>query len=117
MGTLPLFLEDESSSSSSSSSSVPFVCRYRSYIINPLTTKQVHFLQSLVSKHSSLKSLRHKLLTLLSSQQQQQSSSSSSSTTLLSWSELIKTSTSRTELEDIYAPFRPPSQNSSVINQ
>ena len=118
--TLPLFLEDESSSSSSSSSlssSVPFVCRYRSYIINPLTTKQVHFLQSLVSKHSSLKSLRHKLLTLLSSQQQQQSSSSSSSTTLLSWSELIKTSTSRTELEDIYAPFRPPSQNSSVINQ
>ena len=37
--------------------SAPCVCRYRTDVINPLTNRQVHCLQSLISKHSSLESL------------------------------------------------------------
>jgi uncharacterized protein len=86
--TLPL-LED--------AASVPFVCRYRTDVIDPLTTRQVHFLQSLLSKHASLGSLRSKLLQVISDEAIQ---------------ERIQTSTSKTELDDLYAPFKPPAKGS-----
>jgi transcriptional accessory protein Tex/SPT6 len=38
--------------------SVPFVCRYRTDVVAPLTTWKVHFLFHLVSKHASLESPR-----------------------------------------------------------
>ena len=86
--TIP-FLEDVSS--------VPFVCRYRTDVINPLTTKQVHFLQSLVSKHGALGSLRSKLMGVISDEN------------IIA---RIQTSTSKAELEDLYTPFKPPSKGS-----
>lgn len=77
--------------------SVPFVCRYRTDVIDPLTTKQVHHLQSLISKHSSLESLRSKLMKIISDE---------------AIIERVQTTTSKAELEDLYAPFRPPSKGS-----
>jgi uncharacterized protein len=77
--------------------SVPFVCRYRTDIINPLKTKQVHLLQSFVSKHDSLSSLRLKLLEKISHE---------------SLRHKIQTSISKTELEDFWAPFKTPSKGS-----
>jgi len=89
--TLPLLDDD-------AASSVPFVCRYRTDVINPLTTKQVHHLQTLMTKHKSLASLRTKLMKVAISDKN-----------IL---ERIQTSTSKTELEDFYAPFKPPSKGS-----
>ena len=54
--TLPL-LED--------TASVPFVCRYRTDVIAPLSTAQVHLLSVLLLKHASLASLRAKLLAVI----------------------------------------------------
>jgi uncharacterized protein len=79
--------------------SVPFVCRYRTDVIDPLTTRQVHQLQTLLTKHASLESLRKKLLGVIPDKDKE--------TTFV-----IQTSTSKTELEDLYAPFKPPSKGS-----
>ena len=49
---LPLLFEDPTS--------VPFICRYRSDIISPLSTKQVHQLSATVQKYESLSNLRKK---------------------------------------------------------
>jgi len=81
-------------------SSVPFVCRYRTDIIDPLTTRQVHFLQSLVAKHADLEPLRQKLLLVIPTNEDP------------ALVERIQTSTSKSELEDLYAPFKPPSKGS-----
>jgi uncharacterized protein len=79
-------------------SSVPFVCRYRTDVISPLTTRQVHFLYSLTAKHVSLASLRNKLLAVVVNDE--------------SLRRRIQTSTSKSELEDFYAPFKPSSKGS-----
>lgn len=91
--TLPL-LED--------TASVPFVCRYRTDVIAPLSTAQVHLLSVLLLKHASLASLRAKLLAVV--------------TAPPLVVELIQTSTSKTQLEDLYAPFKPPSKG-SILEQ
>eukprot|EP00980_Cylindrotheca_fusiformis_P012959 scaffold3236_cov66-Cylindrotheca_fusiformis.AAC.25 len=82
--------------------SVPFVCRYRTDVIHPLSTQQVHQLQTYVSQHASLDKLRSKLLEHIPQQQKQQDSIR----------QQILTSFSKTELEDLYAPFKPPSKGS-----
>eukprot|EP00571_Detonula_confervacea_P008295 CAMPEP_0172323128 /NCGR_PEP_ID=MMETSP1058-20130122/47928_1 /TAXON_ID=83371 /ORGANISM="Detonula confervacea, Strain CCMP 353" /LENGTH=785 /DNA_ID=CAMNT_0013039055 /DNA_START=85 /DNA_END=2442 /DNA_ORIENTATION=+ len=92
--TLPLLSEDPTS--------VPFVCRYRSDLIDPLTTKQVHQLSEYIQKHDSLSTLRNKILDHL-----QQNNGDNSSTI-----SRAETSISKTELDDIYAPFKPPSKGS-----
>lgn len=88
--TLPL-LED--------ASSVPFVCRYRTEVIHPLTTRQVFLLHALKEKHASLATLRTKLLECIDSRD-------------VALQQRIQTSTSKSELEDLYAPFKPPSKGS-----
>ncbi|KAL9179317.1 hypothetical protein ACHAXT_008607 [Thalassiosira profunda] len=92
--TLPLLSEDPAS--------VPFVCRYRADVIDPLTTKQVHQLSEYIQKHESLSSLRNKIL-----EQLRQSDGDHTSTILR-----VETSISKSELDDIYAPFKPPSKGS-----
>ena len=89
--TLPL-LED--------ASSVPFVCRYRTEVIHPLTTRQVFELHTLKQKHISLATLRTKLLDCIADKNN------------VALTQRIQTSTSKSELEDLYAPFKPPSKGS-----
>lgn len=91
--TLPL-LEDVSS--------VPFVCRYRTEVIKPLTTRQVFELHTLKQKHASLAILRTKLLDCIIADENNDSA-------LL---QRIQTSTSKSELQDLYAPYKPPSKGS-----
>jgi uncharacterized protein len=97
--TLPLFLPD-SGKSTSTTATVPFVCRYRTDVIHPLSTQQVHALHTMVTKHSSLQSLRERLLPHISKNDKP------------SIYRRIMTSTSKTELEDLYAPYKPPSKGS-----
>ena len=78
------------------SNSVPFVCRYRSDMTSPLSVPQVHFLSQQLQKYKSLATLRNKLLDLAPTQLHRK----------------ILTSTSKSELEDFYAPYRPPSKGS-----
>ena len=85
---------------------VPFVCRYRTDIIQPLTTKQIHRLSDHVQKHNSLNSLRERILPFLAKDRQKNNTHDD---------DLIfrvETSISKSELEDIYAPFKPPSKGS-----
>lgn len=77
--------------------SVPFVCRYRTDVIHPLTTQQVHQLQVYVSQHASLDKLRSKLFEHIQAKDVRNQ---------------VLTSFSKTELEDLYAPFKPPSKGS-----
>lgn len=80
-------------------SSVPFVCRYRTDVISPLTTQQVVLLHTLKQKHASLASLRSKLLECIQNDDD-------------SLKRRIQTSFSKSELEDLYAPYKPPSKGS-----
>ena len=89
-------------------SSVPFVCRYRTDIIAPLTTLQMHFLWNLVSKHAALDSLRQKLLSVIVNNNN--NNSNNSDDPLLR--RRVQTSTNKAELEDLYAPYKPPSKGS-----
>ncbi|KAL3932474.1 MAG: hypothetical protein SGARI_003954, partial [Bacillariaceae sp.] len=98
--TLPFFLPDSDKSSSSPTATVPFVCRYRTDVIQPLSTQQVHALQSMVTKHTGLQSLREKLLPHIRKNDKP-----------AVWTRVM-TSTSKTELDDLYAPFKPPSKGS-----
>jgi len=93
--TLPLLFDDPTS--------VPFICRYRSDVISPLTTKQVHQLSEAITRYESLSPLRGKILDKLS-----QSTGDYRSTI-----HRVETSYCKTELEDIiYAPFKPASKGS-----
>ena len=78
------------------SNSVPFVCRYRTDVISPLSVPQVHFLSDKWQKHKSLAALRDKLLAVAPNQLHRK----------------ILTSTSKSELDDLYAPYKPPSKGS-----
>lgn len=91
--TLPLLAEDPTA--------VPFVCRYRSDVIKPLSTKQVHQLSEYVQKYESLSALREKVITQLMQHDG-----------IRSTIDRAETSISKSELEDIYAPFKPPSKGS-----
>ena len=90
--TLPLLSDDPTS--------IPFLCRYRTDVIDPLTTKQVHQLSEYIQKYESLSSLRSKILDHL-----RRSSGDNNSTITR-----VETSMSKSELDDIYAPFKPPSK-------
>eukprot|EP00546_Thalassionema_frauenfeldii_P008663 CAMPEP_0178929818 /NCGR_PEP_ID=MMETSP0786-20121207/20851_1 /TAXON_ID=186022 /ORGANISM="Thalassionema frauenfeldii, Strain CCMP 1798" /LENGTH=774 /DNA_ID=CAMNT_0020606197 /DNA_START=44 /DNA_END=2368 /DNA_ORIENTATION=+ len=79
--------------------SVPFVCRYRTDIIDPLSTKQVQTLSEYILKHSSLETLRKKVIQHINKTDEE----------LLF---RVETTISKVELEDIYAPFKPPSKGS-----
>jgi uncharacterized protein len=92
--TLPL-LED--------ASSVPFLCRYRTEIIDPLSTQQVHLLLALSQTHKSLEPLRNKVIQAMPH----------ADTHL---HETIATTTSRSALEDLYAPYKPPTKG-SILEQ
>jgi protein Tex len=94
--TLPL-LED--------SASVPFVCRYRADVIHPLSTRDVHKLSDMLIAWNGLQSLRQKVLNQVVTDP------------LLTLR--VECSISKSELEDIYAPFKPPSKGSleDRINQ
>ena len=106
--TLPLFLQikdNEPYYDNTAASSVPFVCRYRTDVIHPLTTQQVHLLRAMVGQHEDLRSLRAKLLPHFPL-----SDIEDDATTTIRAK--IMTSTSKTELEDLYAPFKPPPKGS-----
>lgn len=90
--TLPLLSEDPTS--------VPFVCRYRTDVIDPLTTKQVHQLSDYIQKYDSLSTLRKKVLDQLRER------SGDNCTTI----SRVETSISKSELDDIY--IKPPSKGS-----
>lgn len=77
--------------------SVPFVCRYRSDIIAPLTVRQVHDLSERLRTHAALASWRDKLLHVVDDETLRRR---------------IQTSTEKSELEDWYAPYKPPSKGS-----
>ena len=94
--TLPLLSDDPTA--------VPFICRYRSDIISPLTTKQIHQLSDIIQKYDSLSSLRDKILDKL----QQQDGGGDYRRTI----QRVETSFSKSELDDIYAPYKPPSKGS-----
>ena len=96
--TLPLLQE---------TASVPFVCRYRTDVIHPLTTEQVHLLSEWSGKHQALASLRQRLLDALPPE-----ITSSDSAANKEWLRKIQASTSKHELEDWYAPYKPPSKGS-----
>jgi uncharacterized protein len=104
--TLPLFLQVKDGDTyydDTAAASVPFVCRYRTDIIHPLTTQQIHLLRSMVGQHDSLRNLRNKLLPHFPP---------SGNDGVAAIRTTILTSTSKTELEDLYAPFKPPSKGS-----
>lgn len=88
--TLPL-LEDPTS--------VPFVCRYRTDIIQPLSTQDVHQLSEMVQTYNGLQSLRQKILEKLPHDDPKVK-------------QRVETSISKSDLEDIYAPLKPPSKGS-----
>jgi len=108
--TLPLLAEE-----ADPSVAVPFVCRYRSDVIAPLQTFQIHQLAEHLQTHTALAALRHKLLDkipreVLDDDQGAPSSGEEESSRSLRWR--IETSLSKTELEDLYAPYKPPSKGS-----
>jgi Tex-like protein N-terminal domain len=78
------------------SNSVPFVCRYRADLIAPLSVPQVHFLSAKLIKHRTLAPLRNKLLAVAP----------------VTLHRRITASTSKSELEDLFAPYKPPSTGS-----
>jgi len=84
-----------------SCSQIPYH-QYRTDIIHPLTTKEIHQLSEMVMKYQQLKSLRERVLKKLPKNVDPQ-------LTLRT-----ETSISKSELEDIYAPFKPPSKGSLV---
>lgn len=90
--TLPLLLEAENPNII-----VPFVCRYRQDTIQPLGNAAIHELACYVQRHAQLESLRNKILT-----------ATKDPATILR----AQTSCSRTELNDLYAPFKPESKGS-----
>ena len=90
--TLPLLSDDPAS--------VPFLCRYRSDVVDPLTTKQVHQLSEYIQKFDSLSTLRNKVLVQLKA-------NGCDDTSTLARAE---TTISKTELEDMY--IKPPSKGS-----
>ncbi|KAL7546628.1 hypothetical protein ACHAWF_009959 [Thalassiosira exigua] len=92
--TLPLLHEDPSS--------VPFICRYRTDVIEPLSAKEVHRLSEHLKKYESLSSMRGKILEHLRRDDGKNGSAI----------ERVETSISKSELDDIYAPFKPPSKGS-----
>ena len=92
--TLPL-LEDPTS--------VPFVCRYRADVIHPLSTKEIHQLSDMLQSYRSLDSLRKRLLENIPAE------------TFAADPKLklrVETSISKSEMEDLWAPFKPPSKGS-----
>lgn len=90
--TLPLLSDDPTS--------VPFLCRYRSDVVDPLSTKQVHQLSEYIQKYGSLSSLRNKVLDQL----KENGCDDISAITR------AETTISKTELEDMY--IKPPSKGS-----
>jgi uncharacterized protein len=90
--TLPLLSDDPAS--------VPFLCRYRSDIIDPLSTKQVHQLSEYIQKYAALSSLRNRVLDQLKENRCDDPSTLSRAETTIS----------KTELEDMY--IKPPSKGS-----
>lgn len=80
--------------------SVPFLCRYRSDVIDPLSTKQVHQLSEYIQKYGSLSSLRNKVLDQLKE-------NGCDDTSTITRAE---TTISKTVLEDMY--IKPPSKGS-----
>ena len=91
--TLPLLVDG-------GATSVPFVCRYRTDVIAPLEVSHIHQLADWLMKHQTLESTREKLL---------QHESISNDRDLLF---RVQTSYSKAELDDLYAPFKPPSKGS-----
>eukprot|EP00978_Attheya_sp_CCMP212_P032724 scaffold129078_cov45-Attheya_sp.AAC.1 len=113
--TIPLLLKEHSSDGASA---VPFLCRYRVDVVAPLTTQQVHALRDKVERHESLHSKRTRALDALWESSAVSSSaddSSSSPQPTSSKKELEKrmlVCTSPTQLDELYAPFKPPSKGS-----
>ena len=87
-------------------STVPFVCRYREDIISPLTVTQVHELYDIQTKYNSLSSLRKRCLEAIDSK------SSMNTKDIDKLKLCVKLSISKSELDDIYAPFKPPAKGS-----
>lgn len=77
---------------------VPFVCRYRLDVVKPLDSSQVYQLADFLRRHQSLESLRKKILPHVTDDD------------VIKFR--VETSISKSELDHIYAPYRPPSKGS-----
>jgi len=97
--TLPLLHDN--------AASVPFVCRYRADVVDPLSTKQVHTLSQYLEKYAALASLRKKILLHLHGGVGVGDPHKNDALVLR-----VETSISKSELEDVFAPFKPPSKGS-----
>ena len=89
-----------------SGSTVPFICRYRSDLVKPLSVEQVHELASLQAKHSSLKSVRDRYLNAIV---ENKFASTKTHKDILRRASI---SVSKTYLEELYAPFKAPTKGS-----
>ena len=95
--TVSLFMGGESGSNNNVNDdliTVPFVCRYRTDIIHPLKPKHVFEIKDMITKHNTLNALRQKLTPYYPS------FSPPIQNTIL-------TTTSKSVLDDIYAPYKP----------
>lgn len=82
---------------------VPFVCRYRADVIFPLSTKEIHQLSGMLQTYKSLDPLRQKILDKVPAE---------ALTKDPKLKQRVETSISKSELDDLYAPYKPPSKGS-----
>lgn len=86
---------------------VPFICRYRSDLISPLAVEEVHNLSRHQKKHEALTNLRKRALGALNN-----SSKDRTSSEVKEIKRQMKVTTSKTKLEELYAPFKAPVKGS-----
>jgi len=93
------------------STAVPFVCRYRVDIIHPLSNQDIHRLSTMLQTHRSLESLRNRIMEhvgVVTSTNKNDDNNNNNK----ALKERVATSISKSELEDLYAPYKPPSKGS-----
>lgn len=100
-----------------SASTVPFLCRYRTEVVDPLTTDQVHLLRECVDRHETLRSLRARALKALDEHYGQgvELGKLDEEATFDEYREVRRrmlVCTSRSELEELYSPYKPPAKGS-----
>ena len=89
-----------------SGNTVPFICRYRVDMVSPLTVKQVHKLSEILSKYDALSSVRQKSLKAVSTHNLYKK------TEKKKVCKKIRLSICRSEIDELYAPFKPPPKGS-----
>lgn len=89
---------------------VPFLCRYRAEAVDPLDTTQVHLLKDLVEKHDALTAVRVKAVSAIDDVNDDKSGKNTKEYIELRQRMLV--STSKSELDDLYSPYKPLAKGS-----